>query len=60
MKYRVIDIYDEDYGCEGIPENAEPMCILVLCDENGNEKQIKLSDKYLRENNIDIDSYIEA
>ena len=60
MRYKVIDIYDEDYGCEGVPEDSEPMCIVVLCDDSGNEKQIKLSDNYLRENSIDIGSYIEA
>ncbi len=58
MIYKVKDIYDEDYGCEGVPENSEPMCMVLLCDEDGKEKWVKLADSYLRENNIDVGSNI--
>ena len=59
MKYKVKDIYDEDYGCEGVPEDSEPMCMVLLCDEIGNEKWEKLSDSFLRENGIDVGSEID-
>ena len=42
MKYKVIDISEEDYGCEGI------------------QKWLKIADRYLRENGIDIGSVITA
>ena len=59
MKYKVKDIYDEDYGCEGVPEDSEPMCMVLLVNENGEEKWEKMSDSYLRENSIDTGSEIE-
>ena len=46
MKYKVIDISEEDYGCEGIPEDSELMCSVLI--------------RYLRENDIDIGSVITA
>ena len=51
MKYKVIDISEEDYGCEGIPEDSELMCT---------QKRLKIADRYLRENDIDIGSVITA
>ena len=26
MQYKILNIYEEDYGCEGVPEGQEPMC----------------------------------
>lgn len=47
MQYKVLEIFDEDYGCEGIEEGEEPMCNIVLSDSNGNRKIIKLSSDIL-------------
>ncbi len=52
MKYRILKIYDDDYGCEGVPEGQEPMCSVLTEDEKKVERWIKLSDSYLTENNI--------
>jgi len=30
MRYKIIEIYEEDYGCEGIPENSETMCNVLV------------------------------
>ena len=50
MKYKVIDISEEDYGCEGIPENSELMCSVLIESSDGTQKWLKIADRYLREN----------
>ncbi|MCR5600100.1 MAG: hypothetical protein K6G33_05100 [Ruminococcus sp.] len=52
MKYTVLEIFEEDYGCEGVPENEEPMCSVLVRNENGIEKWLKISDNYLTQHNI--------
>ena len=52
MKYEIIDIYEEDYGCEGIPEDGELMCIVALKGENGIEKHVRLSDNFITDNSL--------
>lgn len=49
MKYRILEIFDEDYGCEGIAEGEEPYCNIALEDCNGKRKIIKISEKHLVE-----------
>ena len=58
MKYEITDIYEEDYGCEGIPEDGELMCIVALRDENGIEKHVRLSDSFITENSLKKGGYI--
>lgn len=60
MEYIVIDISEEDYGCEGIPEDSELMCSVLLEGSDGTQKWAKMADRYLRENDIDIGSVITA
>lgn len=60
MEYKVMDISEEDYGCEGIPEDSELMCSVLLESSDGTQKWVKMADRYLRENSIDIDSIITA
>ena len=52
MKYEIIDIYEEDHGCEGIPEGGELMCIVALRNENGIEKHVRLSDSFITDNSL--------
>ena len=59
MKYTVLKIFEEDYGCEGVPENEEPMCSVLVRDENGSEKWLKIADKHLNDNNIKEGDVIE-
>ena len=33
MKYKITDISEEDYGCEGIPDGKEPECIVTAENE---------------------------
>lgn len=58
MKYEIINIYEEDYGCEGVPDNEEIMCIVALRSENGDERHIRLSDSFITENSLKIGSYM--
>ena len=60
MEYKVLDISEEDYGCEGIPEGSELMCSVLLENNKGEKKWQKFSDRYLRENNIDVGSIITS
>ncbi|MCQ2464596.1 MAG: hypothetical protein MJ095_03330 [Oscillospiraceae bacterium] len=53
IRCTAVTIYDDDYGCEGVPEDSEPMCRVLIRYENGAERWVKLSDRYLRENGID-------
>ena len=51
---------EEDYGCEGIPEGSELMCSVLIESSDGTQKWLKIADRYLRENDIDIGSVITA
>ena len=59
MKYKITDISEEDYGCEGIPDGKEPECIVTAENEINDRKVIKLTDSFLTENNLNIGSYID-
>ena len=59
MRYTVLKIFEEDYGCVGVPDDAEPMCSVLVRDADSNEKWLKLPDSYLTENNILEGSCIE-
>ncbi|MCI7804465.1 MAG: hypothetical protein MR503_05235 [Oscillospiraceae bacterium] len=59
MKYKIMKIYDDDYGCEGVPEGQEPMCSVLIQDSHGAEHWIKLSDGYLTENNLNEGDTVE-
>ena len=59
MKYTILDITEWDYGCEGVPDGEEPMCSVIVKDENDNKKLIKLSDSYLTENHLNTGDTLE-
>lgn len=45
--YRVKDIIEPDFGCEGLPEGEEPCCEVLLEDGNGKEVCVKVPDAEL-------------
>ena len=47
MTYLVTEIFEPDFGCEGIPDGEEPCCEVWLRDENGNELTMKVPDAAL-------------
>ena len=40
----VRDILDDDYGCEELPLGAEPMVTVILTDDHGAERSLRLAD----------------
>ena len=44
MKYRIIDLIEPDNGCEGFMPGEEPKVTLILSDENGCERSVRLPD----------------
>ena len=44
MIYKVLDIIEPDFGCEGLPDGQVPMDEVVLLDEENNKKVIKQGD----------------
>ena len=35
-KYKITDIIEDEFGCEGRPEGEEPMVTILLVDDTGN------------------------
>lgn len=60
MKYTVKELFDEDYGCEGIPENAEPMVNVAAQSENGKIRRFRFTESYITENKISEGSIISV
>ncbi|MBE6876089.1 MAG: hypothetical protein E7496_05075 [Ruminococcus sp.] len=58
MKYLILKILEEDYGCEGIPEGEEPLCNVLLQDESGGQVWKKFPDRWLTEQHLDEGSII--
>ena len=48
QRYQIITIYEEDHGCEGIPEGEEPMDQVLLRTEAGEEHWTRIADAVLR------------
>ena len=46
MKYQILEITEEDYGCEGIPENGELMCSVFVLSEDGEKNGSKSLTEY--------------
>ena len=49
----VVEIIEDDFGCEGVPEDAEAMVTVVVTDAEGKEKRIRMPDKLCYERNIE-------
>ena len=60
MKYKVTDLIERDYGCEGLAPGEEPMVTLILTDENGKIIQVRVEDKLALKKNWDVGAVIDA
>lgn len=49
----VVEIIEDDFGCEGAPEDAEAMVTVVVTDAKGDEQRIRMSDRLCYERNIE-------
>ena len=59
MNYKILEICEEDYGCEGVLEGQEPMDRVLVIGSDMEKKCIRISDRYLIENNLNEGDYIE-
>ncbi len=55
--YKVIDIIEPDFGCEGLPDGQEICCEVILESENG-RLSVKMPDAELYRQEIDIGSSV--
>lgn len=52
-KYIVKEIYEADFGCEGLPDGQCPKVIVHLEDESGKKLSMQMDDEWLVEQSID-------
>lgn len=48
------DILEEDFGCEGVPDDTEVCVTLVLVDTSGNESRRTVSDRLAVEHDLKV------
>ena len=57
--YKVKDIIEPDFGCEGLPDGEEICCEVVLEDEqNGGLMTVRVPDAELYRKNITVGSSV--
>ncbi|MDO4155875.1 MAG: hypothetical protein Q4D37_03730 [Oscillospiraceae bacterium] len=56
--YQIITIYEEDHGCEGIPEGEEQMDQVLLRAEDGTEHWVRIPDALLLQRNWNENDWI--
>lgn len=54
--WKIIQIFDGDYGCEELTPGEKPKVSVTLENENGEQKYISVADDWLIENNLDVGS----
>ena len=45
MKYEVLEIYEEDHGCEGLSPDEELMDMVRVRCEDGKERWLRIPDR---------------
>ena len=59
MIYTVTKIQeDTDYGCEERPKEEPVKAVVTIKDSNGREKEFRVPDQYLNENDIKEGDYV--
>lgn len=54
--WKIVQIFDGDYGCEELAPEAKPKVSVTLENENGEQKYISVEDEWLVKNNLDAGS----
>lgn len=54
----VVEIIEDDFGCEGIPEDSEVLVTVVVTDPEGKEQRIRMADKLCYERNIEVGDFV--
>ena len=50
--YKVIEIIEPDFGCEGVPDGQKPMCNVIIQSQNGEKISLSVPDRELYQKNI--------
>lgn len=57
--YKILRIDEDiDFGCEERPDSSPVMAVVTLRDERGLEKQIRVEDQFLYDNDINEGSQV--
>lgn len=59
MLYKVVDIIEPDFGCEGLPDGAVLCDEVVLVSQNGERLTVKAEDEMLYREGIDVGSTVK-
>ena len=51
--WKILNIFDGDYGCEELKDGETPKVTVTLEDENGNRRFFSVKDSFLYEKNLD-------
>lgn len=55
--WKIVQIFDGDYGCEELVSGEKPKVSVTLEDENGQQKFQPVEDDWLVENGLDIGAF---
>lgn len=58
MLYTILEIYEPDFGCEGVPDGQEPLCTVVLQSETSTQRTVKIADAFLYAHGLDVGSKV--
>ena len=54
--WKIVQIFDGDYGCEELVQGAKPKVSVTLENERSEQKYISVEDDWLVKNNLDVGS----
>ena len=58
--YTITEIVEDDFGCEGRPEGAEPMVTVSLDGDHVVWGKVRIADAYLYEHHLDVGSVVHT
>ena len=59
MRYKIVEILEPDFGCEGRPDGYVQVDDVVVEDPLGTRHILKMEDTKLYELELDVGSYLE-
>ncbi|MGN0459430.1 MAG: hypothetical protein ACI4RL_02605 [Ruminococcus sp.] len=59
MVYKVVDIIEPDFGCEGLPDGEVIKDDVVLLSQDGKRITVKAEDEMLYREGIDVGSTVK-
>lgn len=58
--YIIDRIFEDDYGCEERPDDQPDMVLVLLWDETGEKRLLRVEDELLRRLNLDEGSAVSV